>query len=84
MYGKKGKVKNVHLANERHDYGPSKRMAAYAFMAKHLKLDTKKVLGADGKIDESFITFEKYEDMLVYGENNPRPENAVKPNTQLP
>ena len=27
---------------------------------------------------------EKYEDMLVFGENNPRPKDAVKPNTKLP
>jgi len=86
MYGRKGegKVENVHLADEGHDYGVSKRIAMYPFMAKYLKLDIKKVLNADGKIDESFITFEKYEDMLVYGEGNRRPENAVKPNTRLP
>lgn len=86
MYGKKGKgkVENVHFAEEGHNYGVSKRMAMYPFMAKYLKLDVKKVQDGEGEIDESFVTFEKYEDMLVFGEKNPRPENAVKPNSRLP
>lgn len=86
MYGKKGKgkVENVHFAEEGHDYGVSKRMAMYPFMAKYLKLDIKQVQDSDGKIDESFITFEKYEDMLVFGEKNPRPGDSVKVNSRLP
>ena len=84
LYGAADKVKNAHFPTEGHDYGVSKRMAAYPFLAKHLKLNLKAVQGADGKIDESFVVAEEYKDMLVFGPDNPRPKDAVKPNTKLP
>lgn len=84
LYGAADKVKNAHFANEKHDYGISKRMAAYPFLAEHLSLDLSQVQNADGKIDESFVTVETKEAMLVFGTNNPYPIDAVKPNTPLP
>jgi dienelactone hydrolase len=84
LYGAADKVENAHFAAEGHDYGESKRMAAYPFLAKHLKLDIGRVRGKDGKIDESFVVAEEYKDMLVFGPDNPRPKDAVKPNTPLP
>ncbi len=84
LYGALDKVKNAHFAEEHHNYGVSKRMAAYPFLAKHLKLDIKKVQDTNGKIDESFVVIEKRADMLVFGAENPYPEKAVKPNTPLP
>ena len=59
-------------------------MAAYLFLAKHLKLNLKAVQNADGNIDESTIAVETYKAMLVYGPDNPRPRNAVEPNSPLP
>jgi uncharacterized protein len=44
FYGKEGNVENAHFANEKHDYGPSKRQAAYKFLAKHFKLNADPVL----------------------------------------
>ena len=84
LYGAADKVENVHLPNEGHDYGVSKRMAAYRFLAKHLKLDIKRVQGPDGKVDESFVVAEDYKTLLVFGPDNPRPGDAVRPNTPLP
>ncbi len=84
LYGAADLVENAHFENEGHDYGTSKRMAAYPFLAKHLKLDLKRVTDKDGKIDESFVVVEEYRDMLVFGPDNPRPKDAVKPNTPLP
>lgn len=84
LYGAADLVENAHFPTEQHDYGPSKRMAAYPFLAKHLKLDIKRVQGSDGKVDESFVTVEAYKDLLVFGPGNPRPADAVKPNTPLP
>ena len=84
LYGAGDKVENAHFANEGHDYGESKRLAAYPFLAKYLKLNLKAVLGTGGKVDESFVAIEKYEDLLVFGPDNPRPKDAVKPNTPLP
>jgi hypothetical protein len=84
LYGAGDKVENAHFPDEGHDYGKSKRLAAYPFLAKYLKLNLKAVQGADGKIDESFVVIEKYEDLLVFGPDKPRPKDAVKPNTPLP
>jgi len=84
LYGVTDRVQNAHFPTEGHDYGLSKRMAAYPFLAKHLGLDLKRVHGADGGIDESFFVPEEYEDLLVFGPDNPRPADAVKPNTPLP
>lgn len=84
LYGAGDKVENAHFAKEKHDYGLSKRMAAYPFLAKYLKLDISKVTGADGKIDESFCVEESRAQMLVFGKVNPWPKDSVKPNTKLP
>lgn len=84
LYGAGTNVENAHFEKEIHDYGVSKRMAAYPFLAKHLGLDLQAVQGADGQVDESFVTIEKRETMLVFGVDNPRPNNAVAANTPLP
>lgn len=84
IHGVGGLVQNAHFKNEGHDYGPSKRMAAYPFLAKHLKLDLSRVQDKVGNVDESFVKAEEYKAMLVYGEGNPYPKDAVKPNTPLP
>ncbi len=39
FYGAEEQVRNVHLPDERHDYGPSKRRAVYEFFAETLGLD---------------------------------------------
>ena len=84
LYGAENQLENAHFPAEGHDYGASKRQAVYPFMAKHLKLNIKPLLGADGKVDESFVTVEDYQYMLVFPEANPRPANAVAPNSALP
>ncbi|MCE9544865.1 MAG: acetylxylan esterase, partial [Planctomycetia bacterium] len=61
-----------------------KRVGAYKFLAKHLALDLKRVQTPDGKIDESPVVVESYQDLLVFGPDNPRPKDAVPPNTPLP
>jgi len=84
LYGKKELVENGHFPEEKHDYGESKRFAVYPFFAKHLQLDLSKIENTEGKIDESFVTEETREAMLVFGTGNPYPASAVKPNTPLP
>ena len=78
LYGKQENVENVHLANEQHDYGVSKRLAMYDFMAKHLGLNINSVKDKSGKVDESKVTIEKYELMLVFGKEGKLPPQAVK------
>jgi len=84
LYGAADNVENAHFPTEGHDYGVSKRMAAYPFLAKYLKLDITRVQDETGRIDESFVVVEDRKDMLVFGPDNPRPKDAVKPNTPLP
>ena len=78
LYGAGKLVENVHLPNEGHDYGPSKRQAAYKFLAQHLNLSFKKITKPDGSIDESNIIIEKPEAMYAFNSEHPLPANAVK------
>jgi hypothetical protein len=82
LYGAMDKVAGAHFYGEGHDYGESKRMAAYPFLAKHLKLNIKRITDKDGIIDESFVKEETQEQMMVF--NGKYPKNAVKPNSKLP
>lgn len=75
-YNAKDQVENVHLPSEGHDYGPSKRAAAYRFLAKHLKLDLNRVL-KDGQIDEGPNTLLTPVDLQVFTTDHPRPAHAV-------
>ncbi len=77
LYGAQANVENVHLPNEGHDYGLSKRLGVYKFLAKHLDLSLDRVSKPDGSIDESFVVLEKQEDMCVFSADHPRPAHAV-------
>ena len=79
LYGKPELVENVHLADEGHDYGVSKRMPMYDFMARHLGLNINAVKDKkSGKIDESKVTIEKYDAQLVFGKEGKLPANALE------
>ena len=75
--GKSKQLENVHLVNEKHDYGYSKRIAAYAFFTKHLKLDSSKS-SQKNQIDESFIVVLSPEKLNVFTPEKPRPNTALK------
>ncbi len=77
LYGKQNLVENVHLPDEKHDYGPNKRKAMYAFMAKHLNLDIKAVSDAQGNVDEGPSKVLEQKDLAVFNAEHPRPANAV-------
>lgn len=76
--GAEGNVENVHLANEKHDYGPSKRQACYKFLAKHLKLSLEGLTLPDGNLDESKNTVETAETMTPFNAEHPLPATALK------
>ncbi len=79
FYGKKNLVENAHFAEEGHDYGMSKRMAMYPFMAKHLGLNLEKVKNKEGEIDESDCVIEPYANLYVFGNKvENMPQNAMK------
>jgi hypothetical protein len=77
LYNKKENLEAVHLADEKHDFGPSKRKAMYPFMAKHLGLDLKAVTDASGQIDEGPARVLDQKDLAVFDAAHPRPANAV-------
>ncbi len=74
-YGATADVENVHLPNDHHDYGLSKRIPMYHFMAKRLGLDLNAILAKDGQIDESRCTVEPDSALYVFG---PHGENLPK------
>jgi hypothetical protein len=77
-YGKTNMVENVHLPNEGHDYGPSKRNALYKFVAKNFNLDIHKIEDKSGNIDESEVTIEKEPMMYVFGDHGQYlPKDAI-------
>jgi hypothetical protein len=78
LYVKPENVENVHIENEEHNYGITKRLAMYDFMARNLALNIKAVSDKTGKVDESKCTIEKYESMLVFGKGGKMPETAVQ------
>ncbi|MFW5656126.1 MAG: alpha/beta hydrolase family protein [Bacteroidota bacterium] len=77
MYNAEDKVKNVHLPNEGHDYGISKRKAAYRFFAEHLGLNLENIM-VDNEISEDFISILQKEQLRVFNQEYPLPENALK------
>jgi hypothetical protein len=84
LYGVEDRVANLHLPDEGHDYGWSKRVGAYKFLARHLGLSLADVIDRDGRIDEGPVVIEPKESLYVFGGDHPRPAHAVGPDTDLP
>ncbi|MCR4773648.1 MAG: acetylxylan esterase [Prevotella sp.] len=63
FYGAKDNVQNIHLPNERHDFGPNKRNAVYKFFIDAFKLDK-------SKLDEDKITIESENQLRFYPKKN--------------
>ena len=83
-YGRPDLVENVHLPEEGHDFGPSKRKAVYDFVIKNFKLNAALVKDKTGQYDESKCTVEKESAMYVFGDKGERlPANAIKGFEQL-
>lgn len=76
LYNAEHKIENVHLPAEKHDYGYSKRAAAYMFFTYHLKLDKNQVTITNG-VQEDFVTLLPQNDLKIFTDSNPRPKNAL-------
>jgi len=77
LYGQQSRVKNVHLPEEGHDFGPSKRKAMYEFMAEHIGIDLKKLKGKNGEIDESLVSVLPEAELRVFNDSHARPANYL-------
>ena len=83
-YGVTNKVENVHLPNEKHDFGVNKRIALYDFLIKNFKLNADAVKNRDGKYDESTCVVEPEKALYVFGDEGERlPKHAIKGFEQL-
>ncbi|HEX7905381.1 MAG TPA: acetylxylan esterase [Chitinophagaceae bacterium] len=78
FYGAADQITNVHLPDDQHDYGKTKRIPMYQFFAKTFGLDIKKITGKDGMIDESKIKIETAVSQQVFSTDFPLPSNALK------
>ena len=76
LYNAEHKTENVHLPLESHDYGYSKRAAAYGFFAHHLNLSRKGIPYNEGW-DESFVTILSPDELRVFNDEHLRPSNAL-------
>ena len=83
LFGSESRVENVHLADEVHDYGPSKRAAAYAFLSRHLALQIERVTGPDGSVDERGIVIEPEEALRAFDTDHPFPPDMVRSNDDV-
>lgn len=77
LHKKRALVENVHLINEGHDYGLSKRMAVYPFLAKYLGLSLAAISNTQGVIKENDIKLLSRKELSVFDTDHPRPVHAV-------
>ena len=80
LYGKRRMVGNVHLKDEKHDYGYSKRRMVYAFFLGHLELDITAYHGALGSTVENYVTILPQSELAVFSREHPRPDYAIQGN----
>jgi uncharacterized protein len=71
FYNAAAHVQNHHLPTEKHDYGPSKRQAAYSFLAKYLGLDI-------SKANEQQTLLLQPSQLAVFDLSHPMPSHAIK------
>jgi hypothetical protein len=72
FYNAQNKLTNVHLPNEKHDFGVNKRKAVYDFFIPVFHLDAK-------MLDESKVTIEQEKMMYSFGDNGEKlPANAIR------
>jgi hypothetical protein len=72
FYGANDKLSNIHLANEKHDFGVNKRRAVYDFFGKFFNLNMTMA-------DEGKVTIEAKEALYSFGlKGEKMPVNALK------
>jgi hypothetical protein len=72
LYQQDTMVQHVYLENEGHDYGKSKRLAAYDFLAVHLGLNKENIMDGNGIITEHFVTILNRSDLIYFRDGEMR------------
>lgn len=84
LYGAEDHLQNVHLPDEQHDYGPSKRQAMYAFVAKHFAVDADPFTDASGHFSEEACVVEDKTLLYIFDMDRKKlPANALKSFAEL-
>lgn len=65
LYGAEARFRNVHLADEGHDFGINKRKAVYDFLAEHLGLERIPLANIPSKYPEN-VVIEKSDSLRVW------------------
>ncbi len=82
LYDAEHRVENVHLPLERHDYGYTKRCAAYNFLAHHLKLNAGRLTYDNGYVEDKIRILEP-EELIVFDQEHPLPGHALQGNEEV-
>ena len=82
LYNAEHKVENAHFQSEKHDYGYSKRSAAYVFLKRHLKLNENKVSWTP-TVNEDFVTILPPNKLRIYTKDSPIPDDALMGNKAI-
>jgi hypothetical protein len=77
LYHAEHRTENVHLPAEKHDYGYSKRVAAYNFLAYHLGLNIN-ALPYDNGFQEDWVEVLEPEHLKVFDGDHPLPAGALE------
>ena len=77
LYDAEHRVENVHLPTEIHDYGYSKRVAAYNFFAHHFDLNYRNVPYDEG-YQEGFVTILPAEELKVFSKDAAKPKDLLQ------
>ena len=78
-YHQNEQITNVHLPNDKHDFGFNKRKPLYEFLAKQLNLNLSIIQNIDKQIVDTSIILEPEHAFYVFGDNGQNlPNNAVK------
>jgi len=75
FYGAGNSVDYAHFPDEVHDYGLSKRDAAYQFLARHFGMKLENILNEQQEVDEGFVKILGRKELEAFGKkkNFPRP-----------
>jgi len=82
LYDAEHRVENVHLAGEKHDYGYSKRVIMYNFMAHNLGLSTG-IIPYNNGYKEDFVTILSQEQLKVFADESHLPFGALIGNAEV-
>ncbi|PPL03123.1 alpha/beta hydrolase [Parapedobacter indicus] len=84
LYDRKNLVQNIHLPDEKHDYGPAKRQAMYAFVAEHFSLEIDTLKDPSGHFSEEGCVVEEEARLYAFGMDGQKlPSNALQGFVQL-